>query len=131
MPVPDYNQQILKGWGQVLGSQSLVIGSGQSVTPAMTVPVGQTVTGLFVPTGWTAAVITAQASNDGGTTWFDVYDRDGEYSLPAAAGRALIIPAADLVGFSLIRFRSGTSAAAVAQAGAASTRTLTAITKLI
>lgn len=73
---------------------------------------------LAFPAAWTAAVVTVMTSMDG-TTYRDLYDKDGtEYTIQAAASRSVLLPVADFYGIRYVKFRSGTSAAAVNQGAA-------------
>jgi hypothetical protein len=77
---------------------------------------GRVLVGIEMPTAWTAASITFQASFDG-TNFFDVYDGAGsEVSGTAGASQFITMNPATLYGIKVIRVRSGTSAAAVNQA---------------
>lgn len=97
-----------------ISSQTMTIANGASVSGSLQM-YGQSVIRVVMPSGWTAAVITVQTSGDG-STWNDLYDRDGnEYTIQAAAGRSIIIAPADFAGMNYIRLRSGTSSAAVNQ----------------
>lgn len=70
---------------------------------------------IFVPVGWTAAVLTFRVSHDD-VTYADLYDASGtEYTVQAAASRAILIPIVDFLGVQYLKVRSGTSAAAVNQ----------------
>ena len=81
--------------------------------------------GITIPAGWTTANLTFQVSNDN-VTWYDMYDSFGsEYTVTAAASRAILLPVVDFVGFRYLKIRSGTSAAGVTQG---SERTLYLIT---
>lgn len=75
---------------------------------------------IIVPSGWTAADITFQASADGGTTWYNVHDSGGdtELTVQAAASRyigLLEAAKAPLRGAPRLKVRSGTAGSAVAQ----------------
>lgn len=80
---------------------------------------GYLIVGIFLPAAWDAAALTAQISNDG-TSWFDLFDETAELSFPAAANRFIRILPEEFAGASLVRFRSGTSAAPVNQTAARS-----------
>lgn len=70
---------------------------------------------LAFPAAWTAADVTVQTSMDG-VTYRDLYDKDGtEYTIKAALSRSVLLPIADFFGIRYLKFRSGTSAAAVNQ----------------
>ncbi len=77
---------------------------------------GMAVARIVMPAQWTTAVLTVQASADG-QTYSDLYDRYGtEYTIQAAAGRAIVIPVSELCAMRYIKLRSGTSGSAVNQA---------------
>ncbi|MGC8807880.1 MAG: hypothetical protein ACP5QB_10130 [Thiomonas sp.] len=107
---------------------SVTIGSGQSLSPAVELkPQGRagfcTAAALVMPSAWTAADITFQASVDG-QTFGDLFDDAGsEVVVKAAAGRVIAMASAYFWGIRWVRIRSGTSAAPVAQ-GASRTLTI-------
>ncbi|MER9047582.1 hypothetical protein NKH89_09940 [Mesorhizobium sp. M0923] len=71
---------------------------------------------IAMPAAWTAAVLSFQASYDG-ATYNDLYTAGGsEYIIQAAASRSILLPVSDFIGVRYVKIRSGTSAAAVAQA---------------
>jgi len=71
--------------------------------------------GIEMPSVWTAADLTFQVSTDG-TNWLNLYDDTGEYTLSAAASRAIGFPGANVfTGFQYIKVRSGTSGTPVNQ----------------
>lgn len=73
--------------------------------------------GIAMPAAWTAADLTLQSGNATMDVWRDVYTSFGtEYLIKVAANRRVIIPFADVLGLQRIKIRSGTGAAAVAQA---------------
>lgn len=70
---------------------------------------------ITIPDLWTAANLTFRVSHDG-VTWNDLYDKAGtEYTVTAAAGRAIILPITDFHGIRHMKVRSGTSALPVLQ----------------
>lgn len=71
-----------------------------------------------MPAAWSAANLTLQGSDDDGTTYRNVYNTGGEYTITAAASRAIVLDPNDLVGFTHIKIRSGTAASTVGQAAA-------------
>lgn len=76
---------------------------------------GQALVGIAMPSGWTAANLTLQASADG-ATYNNVYDAAGtEYTITAAASRFIQVPVTSTQGFRSIKVRSGTSGSAVTQ----------------
>ena len=82
------------------------------------IPMGYRVAGIQMPASWTAADLTFQASLDG-TTYQDIYDKDGtEYTVTADAGIYIILPIADFAGIPYMKVRSGTSGTAVQQEAA-------------
>ena len=74
--------------------------------------------GIRMPAGWDAAAITLQVSNDG-QTWRDLYDVNGEVSIPVAASRHIALELARFVGIGgMVRVRSGTGSVPVNQTAA-------------
>lgn len=97
------------------------IANGQSISSA--IDLGRVaVSAIIMPAAWTAAVLTFQVSADN-TTFVDLYDTTSttqtEVSLTVQAARGYRLSPSDWAGFRYIKFRSGTSAAAVAQGASA------------
>ncbi len=102
---------------------TFTIGNGASLSDAQDLG-GVAVARIVMPDAWTAAVLTVQSSADG-VTFSNLYDRyGGEYTIQAAASRAILIPLAELCAMRYLKLRSGTSGSAVNQAAA---RTITVI----
>lgn len=97
--------------------RATTIASGASLSGPVASDDGAPVV-LVIPGAWTPASVTFQCSADN-AAYADLYDQFGtEYTVTAAASRAIILPAADFAGCRSIKVRSGTSAAPVAQAAA-------------
>jgi hypothetical protein len=98
------------------------IGAGTSLSGPVALG-ALTLVGISMPSTWTAAVLTFQASPDGGTTWQELYDGSGnEVTITAAAGQFVILeadPSYMWRGVNMVQLRSGTSAAPVNQVAAA------------
>lgn len=96
------------------------IAAGNSVSASVSLG-AKTPVSIFVPSGWTVAVITFLASPDGGTTWFPMDDEatGTGTSEPATAGHCLRIDPLKWRGFNQLQLRSGTLASPVVQAAAA------------
>ena len=92
------------------------IASGQSLSGAINMQ-GRVLTGLYVPSGWTAADITFQSSPDG-VTWYDHYDVLGEAKVSAVAGKYHAVDNSVFMGANFLKVRSGISAGPVTQAAA-------------
>ncbi|MEW5687431.1 MAG: hypothetical protein AB1942_21145 [Pseudomonadota bacterium] len=93
-----------------------IIPAGQSESQA--IDLGQFIAHrLEMPDdGWTAAAITLRVSRNG-EDYDDVFVETGEYQLTsAAAGRAIILDPAIMIGVRRLIVRSGTSGAPVNQA---------------
>jgi hypothetical protein len=74
-----------------------------------------TLVGIQMPSAWTAASLTFQASNDG-TTFTNLYDAAGnEVSVTTDASRWIALDPADFAGITHLKVRSGTSGTAVNQ----------------
>lgn len=109
--------------GADIATVTTTIASGASLTTAIDLTTKR-LAGIIIPASWTTADLTLQASADG-TNWFNVYDALGtEYTITAAASRAIIVPLTDMIGFRYLKIRSGTSGTPVNQTDA---RTLTLI----
>jgi len=96
-------------------TKTATIAQGASLSDAVDTG-GLTILSILMPATWDAAVLTFQGSLDG-VTYGNVYDESGnEYTVQAAASRAIGIDAASpLLGFRYIKVRSGTAASAVNQ----------------
>jgi hypothetical protein len=78
-----------------------------------------TVVMIVMPPSWVTANLTFQCSVDGGA-YTNVYEVDGtEWTVTAAASRAIQIAPEDLTGCGFIKIRSGTSGSPVTQTSAA------------
>jgi hypothetical protein len=75
---------------------------------------------IIVPSAWTAAGLSFQASDDGGATWFNIYDSTGTEAVVGSgavvAGRRISLDPSLFAGVDFIRVRSGTSGVPVNQA---------------
>lgn len=101
-----------------VSSDVLTITVGTAVSSAVNLA-GRTPLRLLVGAAWTAADVTVQVSTDG-TTWLDLYDNAaGVYTIKAAASRAVLLKAAELIGVTHLRLRSGTPALPVNQTATA------------
>ena len=99
------------------------IAAGASLSGVINVSEGFQITGIKMPTAWTAAALTFRACEDAAGTYADVYDVDGvEVTITAThaqAGRWFVIqPVVDYMDFRFFKIRSGTSATPVNQAEA-------------
>lgn len=94
------------------------IANGASLSGAVDLKSGRVVA-LAMPAAWTAAVVTFQVSVDGGGTYQDLMDQyAAEVSLAVAQGKTYQLDPAMFLGFSNLKVRSGTSAAAQNQGAA-------------
>lgn len=100
----------------------VTIASGGSLSSAVALG-GKVLVGLVMPSGWTSADITFQASHDGGTTFGELVTSDFaaadaiaavQIHSPAASDFIAFDPA-KLRGVQSLKVRSGTSGAAVTQ----------------
>ncbi len=104
-----------------------LITSGQSLSAAVDLA-GKSIARIHMPTTWTGANLTFQASLDN-VTYRDVYNPDGtEYVVQASAGRCIVLPVGDFFGLRYLKIRSGTASVAVAQGA---DRTLDTVTRSI
>jgi len=76
---------------------------------------GRLPTRIDMPAAWTAANLTFQVSTDG-LTYNNLYgDAGTEYTVTAAAARAIVLDPVDFAGVNYLKIRSGTAATPVAQ----------------
>lgn len=100
-----------------LGVVDITIANGASLSSGTFLGNG-VVVGILLPSAWTTADLTFQASLDN-TTFADMYnDDDTEYTVQAAASRFVPVKATTWAGVMFVKVRSGTSGAAVNQGGA-------------
>jgi hypothetical protein len=95
---------------------AVTILNGQSVSNSVPLDYREWL-GFVMPSGWTAAGITFQASIDNGATWVDAYDENGsEITFTVGASRyVLFSQPVKFFGSKLVRLRSGTSGTPVNQ----------------
>lgn len=108
---------------------SVTIANGTSLSGAVNLG-SKILSAIIIPSGWTAAALSFQASDDQGQTWKDVYDQGGNEINVAQAyvviNRRISIDPGDFGGIDFIKVRSGLSAAAVNQGA---DRVLTLVTR--
>ena len=84
------------------------------------VPIGaKTLCGIVMPSAWTSAGLSFQVSVDGGTTWLELQSTSAAVSYTAAASQYIQFDPAPWRGINMIKVRSGTLGAPVAQTGGA------------
>jgi hypothetical protein len=106
--------------GPFLAFTSATITSGQSLSAAVDLK-DMPILAIVIPSAWTTADLTFQASADG-TTYYDVYNLLGtEHTVVAAASRYIAFMPLEFQWARYIKIRSGTSGTPVAQGG---TRTI-------
>jgi len=112
---------------EVVSSFKVNIASGSSLSGEVlldnSVPRGKRLFAIVMPSSWTAANLTFQASIDG-TTYNNLYDYNGsEVTVTAAASRYIVLDPLTFAGVAGVKIRSGTSGTPVNQ-GADRTLTL-------
>ncbi|MDD3289074.1 MAG: hypothetical protein PHX43_08790 [Alphaproteobacteria bacterium] len=99
----------------VLEALPTTISSGQSLSPALNLG-GLRLFGIAMPAAWTTANLTFQVSSDGGSTWNNMYDANGnEVSVIAAASRFIALDPMNFASIQMLKVRSGTSSTPVNQ----------------
>lgn len=110
-----------RGIVRQVGKVVATIANGTALSDAVNLG-GHVISAIHMPAAWTAAALTFQASDDGGTTWRDVYDDAGtEVTIASAAvvaSRAIVNKTIleQLAGLTTVRLRSGVTATPVNQA---------------
>lgn len=100
----------------MLNAESATIANGAALSPAVNLG-GLRLFGLSMPSVWTTASITFQASQDNGVTWQNMYDTNGsELTVSAAASRYIALDPVQFAAVPMIKVRSGTAATPVNQA---------------
>lgn len=103
-------------------SGTVTIANGASLSGTLDLA-GLTLIGIIMPSAWTAADITVQASLNN-TDFFNVFDVFGsELVIKADASRYIPLTPSDFISFRYVKLRSGTSGTVVNQ-GASRTLTL-------
>jgi hypothetical protein len=95
------------------------IASGAALSGVVNVD-GRRISGIIMPSAWTAAALTFQVSADG-VVYNDLYDEAGaEYSITVAASRYIGVDAGalELSAVDFIKVRSGTTGTPVNQGAA-------------
>ena len=111
LPVPTP----VTAYGGDIAVETAKIAASASITDAIDLKTKR-LTCIQMPSSWTTANLTFQVSHDG-LTWSNLYDAYGnEYTVQAAASRALLLDLKDFFGFRYLKIRSGTNASAVNQA---------------
>lgn len=95
-------------------TRTVTILNGQSLSGDAQID-GAALVGIIMPSAWTAADLTFQASGDD-AVFNDMYDVDGaEVTVVAGASRYIWLSPNDFVGFDSIKVRSGTTGTPVNQ----------------
>lgn len=113
--------------GALTSTASATIANGAALSGAVCLG-EKALVALQMSASWTAADVTFQVSDDGGTTWAELLDDTGtaiSITLPTAGNR-LVLASGLFASVSFLKVRSGTSGSPVNQGGA---RTLTLITR--
>lgn len=99
----------------VLDTLPATIANGQSITSALNLG-GLRLFGIVMPSAWTTANLTFQMSHDGGATWNNIYDTNGnEISITAGTSRFIALDPVNYASITMLKVRSGTSGAPVNQ----------------
>lgn len=97
------------------GAVPLTIANGASLSGAVDFYVTDNPVALQMPSAWTTANLTVQASFDG-STFTDMYLDDGtEMVITAATSRWIVLNITRFLGVRQIKLRSGTSGSPVTQ----------------
>jgi hypothetical protein len=124
--VPQHNYEEVD-LAPALTTVTVTITNGTSLSAA--VDIGNAgIVRVLMPATWTAAVLTAQVSQDN-ATFYDLYNADGtEWSATVAANHAVVMDVTVWTGMRYVKLRSGTGGAAVNQGG---DRILTLVTRAL
>lgn len=112
----------------VLNSIAVQIASGQALSAEVDIG-GWTLVGIVVPSNWTTAGLSFQASADGGITWGELQDQTATaIGVSSIAGGTQVFIAIDptkLRGVRSLKVRSGTAAVPVNQTNTVTLQLLT------
>lgn len=108
---------------------AIQIGAAASLSGEVDIGV-QSLVGIVVPTNWTTAGISLQASYDGGTTWSELVDQTataiGSSSLTGGTLSYFVaVDPTKLRGIRSLKIRSGTQAAPVSQVASVTLQLIT------
>jgi hypothetical protein len=91
------------------------IANGTSLSGALNLG-GLRLFGIVMPAAWTTASLTFQMSPDGGTTWVNLYDVNGnELTASASTSRFIVLDPTNFASIAMLKVRSGTSGTPVNQ----------------
>ena len=107
---------------EAIDTKTAVIENGGSLSGAVDLG-GRKLVAIVMPSSWTTAGLTFQASPDG-VTYYNLYDGGTERGLTVAASYYSALAIGDWVGIRYLKVRSGTAGTPVNQAGA---RTITLV----
>ena len=100
-------------------ARTVTIADGASLSGALAIPEGYFVSGIIIPTTWTAAAVSFTVAVDNSGTFRSLFNTAGEVTFATdAAGRHLACKLDDFAGVRFLKVRSGVAAAAVNQVGA-------------
>lgn len=106
-------------------TKAVTIASGASLSSALDIH-DDVVTGVVIPSGWTAANVTFEGSVDN-RTYYSLYEQDGTEVVITSAGQGYYnVELQAFLPVVFVRLRSGTKAAPVTQVD---NRTLTVLLK--
>lgn len=112
-----------------LNSIAVAIGAGTALSAQVDIG-NQTLVGIVVPSNWTTAAISLQASYDGGATWSELVDQTaaaiGSSSLTGGTLSYFVaVDPTKLRGVRSVKVRSGTQATPVNQVAAVTLQLIT------
>lgn len=97
-----------------INRKAVIIASGESLSNAINISENETVLGIQVPSTWTSAGITFEASYDRSNFYPYAFD-NAEYTITVAANQHYEISIGKLLTARAIKVRSGTSVSPVNQ----------------
>ena len=114
-PVTRDNPVPVQPSGKTVSTATVTIDAAASLSNAADLETN-TLMAIIMPAAWDAADLTFEVSHNG-TDWIDLYNEFGEALVTVAdTDRYIHLTPAEWVGVRHVKVRSGTSAAAVAQA---------------
>lgn len=114
----------VKQYESGLEAITLTIANGASLSDAADLK-GKCAVGVILPSAWTAAALSFAANNDGGATYYPLYDQTSETSIASTVistteARQFALDPAKFLGVRALKARSGLNGAAVNQGAARS-----------
>jgi hypothetical protein len=98
-----------------VGLVAVTIANGTALSAGVKISDDEQIAAVVMPSAWTAANVTFQASVDGGTTWRELHNGSGAVQVTGTASAQLAVTESDFRSVMNVKVRSGTSGVPVNQ----------------